>query len=285
VFDLRTPEGLTAQASEMNPFMDDGRANGFTIELQDCFVRGGADFITVAHTRPGRVMLRDSAFALQSALLNVTGSLELPLAGDAITLQMEHVTAVVGDALLRFEVGTLPYYATKVQATVRDSVLASSSAGPLVVMTGNATPATFLDMLEWNGNNNVFDRFSEYWSILTDEGSSDLAPHRFELWQKRWQQYASSGGNSIAEKAISPLDSFATIWRNASEAKKPSTHETTAGDLELDPRPGEIDLTATDALDRGFALRSGLIGAPVRELPAFFNSSFGLSSNGSALPR
>jgi hypothetical protein len=274
VFDLRQPDGLPAQYAEMDGFMDEGRSEGFAIDLQRCFVRGGADFMTVAHTRPGRVSLRESAFALQSALLNVSGSIELPLAGDALKLEMEHVTAVVGDALLRFEIGTLPHYATKVQATVRDSVLASSSAGPLVFMKGNATPTTFLEMLEWNGNKNVFDRFSEFWSILTDEGSSDLAPHEFETWQQHWQQYASS----VAEEAISPADEFTSIWINAWESKKSITHEIVASDLELDRGPTDVDLAATDALARQHNGRSWLVGAAVQELPQVSEGRVGLSS-------
>jgi hypothetical protein len=165
VFDLRPPDDVTAQAYEMNGVMDEGRVQGFAVELDGCFVRGGADFITVAHTRPGRLTLRDSAFVLQSALLNVTGGIQQPLAGDALKLELVHVTTVVGDALLRLDVGPLPKYAAEIQATARDSVFSSSSAGPLVVMTGNASPTTFLDFLEWNGNNNAFDGFSEYWSI------------------------------------------------------------------------------------------------------------------------
>lgn len=283
VFDLRQPDGLPAQYAAMDGFMDEGRSEGFAIDLQGCFVRGGADFMTVAHTRPGRVSLRESAFALQSALLNVSGSIELPLAGDALKLEMEHVTVVVGDALLRFEIGTLPHYATKVQATVRDSVLASSSAGPLVLMKGNATPTTFLEMLEWNGNKNVFDRFSEFWSILTDEGSSDLAPHKFEMWQEHWQQYASSGGNSTPEEAISPADDFTSIWNNAWQAKKSNTHEIIATDLELDR--SDENLVATDALKRGANGRSWLVGAAVNELPRLSEARVGLSSSAPASPR
>jgi hypothetical protein len=271
---------MSAQFSEMNGFMDEGRAEGFGIDLEDCFVRGGADFITIAHTRPGRISLRDSAFALQSALLNVAGSLDMPLAGDAVKLELNHVTALVGDALLRFEVGTLPLYAPQVQATVRDSVLASSSAGPLVVMTGNATPQTFLDMLEWNGNRNVFDHFSEFWSILTEEGSSDLAPHKFDLWQEHWQQYATSGGNSIAEAAISPADAFSSIWAKGWDVKKSAPFEIVPADLELDPGSTNVDLRATDELERGFRLRSGFVGAAVRELPRLTEPRLGLSLNG-----
>ncbi|MBA3312452.1 MAG: protein kinase [Planctomycetaceae bacterium] len=282
VFDLRPPDGVTPQNNEMNSFMDSGRAQGFTVELDDCFVRGKADFMTVAHTRPGRLTLRNSAFALESALLNVTGGIEQPPAGDALRVELIHVTTVVGDALLRLDVGTLPRYATAVHATVRDSVFATSSTGPLVVMTGNAAPTTFLEMLEWNGTNNVFDGFSEYWSILTEAGSDDSAPHTFLLWTDHWKRLLPSIDASETEQAISPHESLTSIWAKSWEAKKTNKTEVTAADLGLDPRAGNVDLEATDGPERRANALYDLVGAAIDELPRFSYPPVGITSTEAA---
>jgi hypothetical protein len=99
------------------------------------------------------------------------------------------------------------------------------------------------------------------------------------MWKEHWQQFASSGGNSTAEDAIAS-DSFSSIWAKVWEAKKTNKAEVLANDLKLDPNASDIDLDATDGLEREVNGRSGYIGAAIESLPPTTNPPIGLSSSG-----
>ena len=267
-FGLRPPEDVSREAYEIKGMMDESRADGFLVELENCLVRGEADLIAIGHTLPGRISMRDSAFALETALLNVTGGLKKPPAGDSVDVRIDHVTAVTGGAVLQLALDRLPRHAPTIRVEASNSVFASASEGQLVLMTGSASLSTFEQSLSWNGRNNVFDGFSQFWSIFTEDGASDAAPTTFDLWTARWAKNGARDPRN-AERAVAPKDLFTDVWADPQDAKKTPRSTVTAADLALDAeRAGEL-LRASDG---------GPIGASPAALPPVTSPPGGLSA-------
>ncbi len=276
VVDLRPPEGISPETFEVWRMLTSGeRSEEFLVEMRNCFVRGEGGLVTIAHTLPGRIDIADSAFALKSALLNVTGGLEQPPAGDTVRVVFDQVTAVLGGPLLQVEVDQLPRQVAFLRFEVSSSLFAavrddpaSSSSGPLVLMTGNTLPETFMyDTMLWTGRNNVFDGYSQFWSILTENGGAyEAAPTTFELWRERWKGIGSQDPSTF-EQAVSPGDPF-SVWLTPHRARNKSRLEITPGDLALDPDDSRGVLETPD----------GIVGAEADSLPPITSPPDGVSS-------
>jgi serine/threonine-protein kinase len=256
VFDLRPPDNVSAESYEIMGMMKDDDAKGFGVEMQRCFVRGPGDLVTIAHTLPGRVAIRDSAFALGSALFNVTGGVEQPLAGDLVQVDLDHVTAVVGQGVLRLHLERGDE-ATPLRFKADNNLFATTTAGPLVQMDGAKSAADFEKALAWVPKGNVYDGFTMFWSIQTDDDLVDMGKTGWSEWTSHWSRGVADP--ATAERAISPDDGLTRIWKNPEEVRGVQWDGITADDLALDADDAPIDLlSATD---------SGLVGAPVEKLP------------------
>lgn len=274
VFDLRPPEGVSAEGLQIMGMMNSEGAEGFSIEMQRCLVRGEADLVTVAHTLPGQVSATDSAFALGSALLNVTGGTDLPLAGDLIDVELDHVTSVVGQAVVQVELGS-GREATPLRVAARDSLFSTTSPGPLVLMDGDKTESAFEKLLTWNGRRNVFDGFSRFWTIFDEDGAAVAGSPNFASWLSRWRSAGPAAGSSD-ERAIAP-GSADNVWVDPEAARYKTRSEVTADDLELD-----VAAVPVDTLD---ASDGGLVGAAPERLPKAYAAPARLGAAGAVSPR
>jgi len=255
VFDLRPPENVPPQNLEIMGMMQRDGEDGFSVELERCLVRGEADLVTIAHVLPGRITAADSAFALGAALLDVTGGVEVPLAGNAVRVELDHVTAVVGNGLLQLDLAD-GREATPLRVTARDSLFSSTTPGPLVQMDGDKSASEFEELLTWTGRDNVFDGFSGYWTIFGDDGVPAGWP-KFASWLNHWNT-AGDEAASFDEREI-PAGSATVVWASPFAAKYKARSVVTARDLALDPAAAP-----TGALE---GADGGTIGASVERLP------------------
>ena len=170
LFDISTEAGQMLADMKMNTT---GVARDpLEIELTECFVRGHCDLMHVRNTKPGRLLLRDTAIALDGSLLRVEGHSEKPAEQTRLELRLEHVTAIVGQSLIRLDSGDLPRELPPVKVEALNNILITTSSSSLVSMSGNTSEADFRKLFVWSGEKNFYDGFED-WKAIGDVGASN----------------------------------------------------------------------------------------------------------------
>lgn len=170
LFDISTEAGQMLADMKMNTT---GVARDpLEIELTECFVRGHGDLIHVRNTKPGRLSLRDTAIALDGSLLRVEGHSEKPAEQTRLELRLEHVTAIVGQSLVRLDSGDLPRELPPVKVEALNNILITTNNSSVVAMSGNTSEADFRKLFVWSGERNFYDGFED-WKTVGDVGASN----------------------------------------------------------------------------------------------------------------
>jgi serine/threonine-protein kinase len=232
---LNRPNGLAAADSE------------FRIRMVDSFVRGPCDLFIARHTSPGRFVVENSALAIDGSLLNVIGDLNTPRENADFELQLDHVTAIVGNGLLRMDSGLESRSLLPVQVTAQNNIFASKNSSPLVSMMGSSMQDDLRSRLRWNGTNNFYEQFATFWSITPSIPAAILEELGFEEWKARW------GADTEVDPKLNEL-----VWRYPwrSEAKM----------AQLTPGQLMLDETARPNSQAWFATDAGNVGADLSRL-------------------
>ncbi len=170
LFDISTEAGQ--MLADMKMSTTGVARDPLEIELTECFVRGHCDLIRVRNAKPGHLTLRDTAIAVDGSLLRVEGHSEKPAEQTRLDLRLEHVTAIVGQSLIRLESGDLPRELPPVAVEARNNILMTTNSGPLVAMSGNTSEADFRKIFVWSGGKNFYDGFDD-WKTVGDVGASN----------------------------------------------------------------------------------------------------------------
>jgi serine/threonine-protein kinase len=193
----------------------------FEIEVDQSFLRGGCDLFVVKHTRPGRIEIDQSVVAIDGTLLNLLGDLDMPPDSADLELELEHVTCLTGNGLVRIDGGDEAREMLPVHVSARNNIFAATEGNPLIAMTGNAETANFRELLRWSGAKNFYDRLDTFWSIAPGVLSAEPVELDFEAWKETW----GAGAEVDA-------DNSGIVWRKPWRVKNRS--EITSADLELD---------------------------------------------------
>lgn len=236
IIELRTTSGA------MMPDMPGAQPRPpLEVELAESLFRGQCDAFSVRHAEPARLALRQCIVAVQGALLSVRGHTEVPQENAQLELKIEHVSASLGGSLIKLDSGLLPRKILPIQVFAIDSIFSDSGDAPLVSMTGNAPAQSFRTLLQWNGRNNVYDRFQSYWSITSTEGTGLTETWDFTTWRENWTDVAEANAHSVDTG----------IWRVRQGAPR-SPAEITPADFTLDRAIDNPAVSgATDSTDAG----------------------------------
>jgi eukaryotic-like serine/threonine-protein kinase len=168
-------------ARQPNPM---GAPPEFEIELEHCLIRGSCGLFAVRTVEGGRIVVRESALALQGALIANFGDENSSSEMRPIALRMEHLTCFLGGGLIQLDGGDVPRTLVPLDMTVRNNVFASKSQTPLVLLAGRTKEEDFPRLIRWgDGSHNFYDHFSSYWSVNSPTGESSSMPLNFESWK------------------------------------------------------------------------------------------------------
>ena len=208
LFDISSEPGQMLADMKMNT-SSLGR-DPLDIELTECFVRGQGDLFHVRNTKPGRLSLRDTAVALEGSLLRVEGHTDKPAEQTRLELRLEHVTAVVGQNLVRFDSGDLPRELPLVDVKARNNVLTTNGNSALIAMSGNTSDADFRNKnFVWLGERNYYDRCQTFWTFVSGE------PFDFDDWKAKWGSTGDVGASNEKLSWLSERTDMATISLDA----------------------------------------------------------------------
>jgi serine/threonine-protein kinase len=158
----------------------------YDVKFVESFLRGSAEVAVVRHTHSGQIDLEQTAVSVEGAVLALLGGAEPPAPESQVRLSLEHVTAAVGNGLLRVDSGDSPRELPTVSVHARNNALGSRTPVPMVAMSGSTNAEDFRRLLRWHGEKNFYDRFEAFWSISTPQGMTDFDRLDFDSWKRVW---------------------------------------------------------------------------------------------------
>lgn len=161
------------------------------VQATDCVFRGQSSFATIAW--PGQ-----AGFSMDNCVAGLDGDfLQIrPLAMSTadrpmLDFSMEHLSVRLSGSFVRF-VGPVSVDVPAIECRVRNSIISSTEASPLVVSEVAIPAEDARRMLVWRGERNFFDSVDVFWSV---EASDDALS--WEDWQTLWQNNGSVGSRNL----------------------------------------------------------------------------------------
>jgi serine/threonine protein kinase len=241
IFEQRAPVGQGLDGMGI-------RKNGMPVVppellLNESFVRGVCDFIVLRDPVPARFELKDSVVGVDGNLLQLKLVMDaLGMERESISLELEHVTCLLGQSLLSVEgMGGLSEKLPPIFIDARNNVISCGAARPLISMRGLAEFMDFQQSFSWKGDLNFYNNIETFLEISTSQLTGNQNLDHVQ-WKSFWG--TNEGVRSINLRVLkSPEKSFATL---------------TQDDVTLSANSNPAVKGASD----GFAA-----GAPMKKLP------------------
>ena len=171
------------------------------VSLTDVVVRGTADMFHLESQTDGLIYLDNCGFGLDGHLLNNTGSTSMELPG-TLELVLHHVTCIAGEPLIRiFETEFSPSrrMISNLKVDSRASVFCSTvEDGILVDSEGTGLLDELSELLRWNGDTNLYDRFETLWKLKVPNSDGDYRSFKLIDWNLYWKRTLGSELKELA---------------------------------------------------------------------------------------
>jgi serine/threonine protein kinase len=172
------------------------------IELENCVARGQATLVRASEGLPFWLTWRQGFLATSEYLAECSG-LSAPVAGDAVRLTLDSVTASVDRGLLRLDAldGAVPTPRLRIECT--NCVLVHPSSTPLVEYVGVEGGDRILDLFEFEGKDNWYESTETRWRIASVDGEP-LEFRWYDVSQPWYHEQNAQRG--VAWSAPLPVD-------------------------------------------------------------------------------
>ncbi|MCR4411286.1 MAG: protein kinase [Thermoguttaceae bacterium] len=156
------------------------------ISLADCVVRGEAVVLRTHDLRPLQFSWDNGLLATTERLLLSDGGDKSPAPGDAVRLDLNHVTAAVRGGLCRMEQNDLSPHQLPLSVRCASSILVGTASGPLLEQAGVVGKEPFESRVSWNGERNFYEGFTVFWNVVRGDAEIRPAPKTFDAWWAYW---------------------------------------------------------------------------------------------------
>ena len=173
----------------MKKMMKEGmEVDPLELTIDRSVIRGHADLVHVRQTDSAELSMNHCVVALGGSLLHTVGAGgTAPKQRGVVELNLVHVSALLGENLIRLNSGEERRHLPVVRAQSRDSIYSHVGDRPLVAMSGNTDIEMFRGLLAWrNGQKNFFDDYSIFWWLGSDQDIVD-----FTRWKQQWNSAGS----------------------------------------------------------------------------------------------
>jgi serine/threonine protein kinase len=166
-----------------------------TIRLTDVVVSGHTDMFRIASITTARFHLNNCGFAIDGHLFNNLGNSSSMGTRGSLEIDLDDVTAVTGLSAFRIVENESPSRRTTAAMNVHSDACVFASAygnGVFVESQGPGRPRDLQDLLNWNGQTNLYSGFDEFWQLAASQ--YDLpAPNGFNVWKQHWNRRQNAG--------------------------------------------------------------------------------------------
>ena len=193
----------------MKKMMKEGmEVDPLELTIDRSVIRGHADLVHVRQTDSAELSMSHCVVALGGSLLHTVGAGgTAPKQRGVVELNLVHVSALLGENLIRLNSGEERRHLPVVRAQSRDSIYSHVGDRPLVAMSGNTDIEMFRGLLAWrNGQKNFFDDYSIFWWLGSDQDIVD-----FTRWKQQWNS-AGSKNAVVAWQTPRPPEGDAIAW-------------------------------------------------------------------------
>ncbi|HAH47618.1 MAG TPA: hypothetical protein DCM07_22700 [Planctomycetaceae bacterium] len=157
------------------------------VEIVNSVLRCDGQAFSIRETAPTRLEITNSALMISQSLIELVGCNNKPMEGDHLELVLNHSTFVLGKGLSVMDSGAIPRELIPLHVSARNNIFFSRTNAPFVMMKGNTNENDFRQkLLAWRGSNNYFDRFSTFWTIQSQQGTTGALSMDALDWKDIW---------------------------------------------------------------------------------------------------
>ncbi|QDV15518.1 Serine/threonine-protein kinase PK-1 [Gimesia panareensis] len=213
------------------------------IEVINSVLRCDGQAFSIRETAPTRLEITNSALMIGQSLIDLVGCSNKPMEGDHLEVVLNHSTFLLGRGLAVMDSGSIPRELIPLHVSARNNIFFSRSEAPFVLMKGNTNENDFRQkLLTWRGSNNYFDRFINFWTIQSQQGTTGALSLDALDWKDIWG--LSSDVNSYQMNIPWLVDREKLI-------KAPCSELQTAQLQFSQPTDGSPTITAVDRTNAG----------------------------------
>jgi len=198
------------------------QARRVTVDLADCVARGEATFLHSETMQSVDLSWKNGLLGTTEWFLVADGGEESPPPSDAIQIDLEHLTALVGRGLCQLNQGEFAVYQLPTEVRCAACILVGSGAAALVEQNGVGDVQKAQQRVSWDGDHNFYEGFTVFWTISPLNPSQPSDQKSFEAWQSHWTNY----------REVQPIRD-AVVWKQLPAADLPVNAHTPA-DYRLD---------------------------------------------------
>jgi hypothetical protein len=159
------------------------------VKLENCFVRGDGDCLTVRASRPFDFAIDNGILALAGSLARVKGgSAEVPAAGGA-RINLNRVTTYLADHLVHLAAGPGGKGLGPTSVSAVNCLFAAAGPKSFIHLDGPDTEKQMKELLSWDGRHNAYDGFDK----LLDQQPAGEAMVMLRYDQDKWRMFANEG--------------------------------------------------------------------------------------------
>jgi hypothetical protein len=182
------------------------------IDFSHCLVRGAGAFLTNEAESSLDARFQQTAFAVSDVFFRLEGSrasrMDQSTEGPECRVEFDHCTCLLGHSLLSMNV-PMESPVPQVHFDVEDSIVwITSSADPMIDMTGEKDVDELMNALQWRGFINHIHVNGPWWVISAPFSTVGV----FETWNEReWRDNWSDADDRPLDDPLLP-ESIAGPW-------------------------------------------------------------------------
>jgi hypothetical protein len=179
----------TAGRSGTDASVGDAPFNSSAIDLLECIARGEAVLVRTTADVPMRLSWSNGLLVTTERLLDVSGTTRRPAEGSYVEIDLDHVTAVVDDGLVRLEAGEEAPYQRTVAVHCTNSILMTHPGAALVEQRGPGALEAVAEPFLFSGRLNFYPEAQHIFRLV--ESTTDLEARRvdgFSAWARSWNE-------------------------------------------------------------------------------------------------
>lgn len=221
-----------------------------SLQLQAVLARGEATFLKSEDGAPVEMQWDNGLASVSERLVEATASRSPPAVGDALRVDLRHVTVHARRGLIWMGNSTDAPHQLPAEVHCANSIVIVDPQSPLVEQQGVDTVRDFRERLDWTGERNFYQGFAIFWRIGGLDASEEPQQATLATWQ-------------TLSKVREHLPAWGRVrWQTGPDASAPR-HRDKPRDYALldDSRVNPARRGAADGLDAG-ALIDALPEAP-----------------------
>jgi hypothetical protein len=157
-----------------------------TITLTDCVARGEAVFLRTEGLQPVDLVWSNGLLITTKQLLAADGAEKPPQLSEIIRIELEHLAAIVDGGLCRLNCSELGPHQPATHVKCTNSVLVGTARAALIEEVGATNREQSLERIDWRGDRNLYQGFTEFWTIRYLNPETPPEVKDFEQWRSWW---------------------------------------------------------------------------------------------------